>query len=74
MNGNVDSKKSSLEKQLVGFPKSKLWDLMDGLSYIIQLLEVGERYFVSRDQDLSNPEAEYAELEYEAPVEDWRNI
>lgn len=73
MSNNSDNK-SSLEKQLVGFPKSKLWDLMDATSYIIQLLEVGERYFTSKNQDLSNPESEYDELEYEDPVENWRVV
>ena len=36
-----------LEEQLVGFPKSKLKDIMDVLGYIVQMLEEGERYFLS---------------------------
>ncbi|MEE8599341.1 MAG: hypothetical protein V3S69_07560, partial [Dehalococcoidales bacterium] len=28
-----------LEQQLLGFPRSKLWDIMDALAYIIQMLE-----------------------------------
>jgi len=62
-----------LEQQLLMFPRSKLWDLMDGLAYIIEMLELGERYFTPQE----NPrdiEAEYKELEYEDPLENWRDI
>ena len=60
-----------LEAQLLMFPRSKLWDLMDGLAYIIQMLELGERYFVPKE-DPEDIEAEYAELDYEDPIENWR--
>ena len=65
----IDIKK--LEAQLLMFPKSKLWDLMDALAYIIEMLELGERYF-SPAIDPTNSEAEYAELTYDKPVENWR--
>ena len=61
-----------LEQQLLMFPRSALWDLMDALAYIIQLLEVGERYFSPTNEDPSDSEAEFRELEYEQPLENWR--
>lgn len=60
-----------LESQLLMFPRSKLWDIMDCLAYIIEMLEVGERYF-NPGGDPENIESEYAELTYDKPVEDWR--
>jgi len=62
-----------LESQLLMFPRSKLWDLMDCLAYIIEMLELGERYFSPRD-DMTDPEAEFRELEYERPINEWRYI
>jgi len=62
-----------LEQQLLMFPRSALWDLMDGLAYLIEMLELGERYFSPND-DPDNLEAEYKELTYDHPVEDWRYI
>ena len=60
-----------LEHQLLTFPRSALWDLMDCLAYIIEMLELGERYFSPTD-DPSDIEAEYDELEYEQPISNWR--
>lgn len=60
-----------LEQQLLMFPRSALWDLMDALAYIVEMLELGERYF-SPKEDLNDIEAEYRELDYEKPVENWR--
>ena len=60
-----------LEQQLLMFPRSKLWDLMDGLAYIIELLELGERYF-SPTEDPKDLEAEYDELDYDPPIDNWR--
>jgi phage terminase large subunit-like protein len=34
-----------LEQQLLSFPRSKYWDVMDATAYIVELLELGERYF-----------------------------
>ena len=59
------------ESQLLMFPRSKLWDLMDCAAYIIEMLELGERYFSPRD-DPNDIEAEYQQLEYEQPVGNWR--
>lgn len=60
-----------LESQELMFPRSKLWDLMDCLAYIVEMLELGERYF-SPKEDPGDIEAEYKELEYEEPISNWR--
>ncbi len=60
-----------LEAQLLMFPRSKLWDIMDAEAYIIEMLELGERYF-SPKEDPQDVEAEYKELDYEPPIADWR--
>lgn len=60
-----------LEQQLLMFPRSALWDIMDAEAYIIEMLELGERYF-SPKEDPDNIEAEYKELNYEEPVSNWR--
>lgn len=64
-----------LEQQLTMFPRSKLWDLMDALAYIIEMMELGERYFGSEsEEDSDDLEAQYRELDYEDPVQDWRQL
>ena len=60
-----------LEQQLLMFPRSALWDLMDCLAYLIEMLELGERYF-SPKENPDDIESEYSELDYEKPIEDWR--
>jgi hypothetical protein len=62
-----------LEHQLLLFPRSALWDLMDALAYIIEMLELGERYF-SPKQDPNDIESEYKELNYEKPIDNWRYV
>lgn len=62
-----------LEGQLTMFPRSALWDLMDCLAYIIEMLELGERYF-SPTPYMEDPEAQYADLKYDKPVQEWRII
>jgi len=62
-----------LEQQLLSFPRSALWDLMDALAYIIEMLELGDRYFGCNDS-IDNCEDEYKELTYEQPLEGWRII
>jgi len=53
-----------LEAQLMGFPRSRRWDLMDALAYMVELLEKGERYFHTREYSEKKEvvEAEYKEL------------
>ncbi len=62
-----------LESQLLMFPRSALWDLMDCLAYIIEMLELGERYF-SPSENPDDAEAEFKELDYDNPIEDWRAV
>jgi len=50
-----------LEGQLLSFPRSRLWDIMDALAYIVEMMELGERYFEPpEDLDI---DSEYDELE-----------
>lgn len=60
-----------LEAQLIMFPRSKLMDIMDAAAYVIQMLELGERY-MSPNFDESDPEAEYRELSYDPVMQNWR--
>lgn len=62
----------ALEQQLRLFPRSKLWDIMDALAYIVEMLEVGERYFAPMDEDSNDPESEFKQLDYEPAVANWR--
>lgn len=36
---------SPLENQLISFPRSKYWDVMDATAYVVEMLELGERFF-----------------------------
>jgi len=62
-----------LEQQLLMFPRSALWDLMDAEAYIIEMLELGERYFSPKDDPI-DIEAEYKDIRYEKVIEDWRIV
>jgi predicted phage terminase large subunit-like protein len=62
-----------LEQQLLMFPRSALWDLMDCLAYLVEMLELGERYF-SPKENPDDIESEYKELDYDEPVENWRYV
>lgn len=53
---------SPLEAQLLSFPRSKRDDLMDALAYVVEMLELGERYFIPKD-DGTDIEDEYKDLE-----------
>lgn len=65
-----------LEQQLLAYPRSKRWDVMDALAYIIELLELGERYFSAEDaeDDPKVIEDEYRELDEdrEPVAQGWR--
>jgi hypothetical protein len=57
---------SKLEGQLLSFPKGKLVDVADATAYIIELLELGGRYFTSPDEVIDpTGEDEFAQLDYE---------
>ena len=62
-----------LEQQLLMFPRSALWDLMDAEAYLIEMLELGERYF-SPKEDPTDIESEYNEIKYEETIENWRFV
>jgi predicted phage terminase large subunit-like protein len=66
---------ADLEAQLLAFPKSRLWDIMDGLAYVVEMMEMGGRYF-QPPEEFDDPEEEYKELEneYEPAVDGWRMI
>ena len=57
-----------LEQQLLNFPHSKRLDAMDAAAYIVELMELGDRFFVPQAQDPKAPgfqsdEDKFAELE-----------
>jgi hypothetical protein len=52
-----------LEGQLLGFPRSKLWDVMDGLAYITWIMDKHSIYFdpiEGENEDV--PEEEYDDI------------
>ena len=64
------------EQQLMGFPKSKLWDIMDAAAYIVEILEMGLRYFDPKDlqgDTRALVESEYVKLEESYEDEDFFN-
>jgi len=71
---------SALELQLLAYPRSKKDDLMDALAYVIEMLELGERYFVPDETQFEDKEGdiedEYAALEREDEplLEGWRAL
>lgn len=50
-----------LEAQLLSFPRSKKDDIMDALAYVVEMLELGERYFIPTE-DGKDVEDEYKDL------------
>ncbi len=69
-----------LEGQLLSFPRSGLVDVADATAYIVELLELGQRYFsvpdelLPQDED-GNPEDEFACLENDEPLAgNWRLV
>ena len=77
-NGHIYHNKSAttkLEGQLLAFPRGKLVDCADAEAYIIELLELEGRYFTTPDEAYpQNDEDEYADLEYELPLNYSRRI
>jgi hypothetical protein len=53
---------AALERQLMSYPRSKKDDIMDDLAYIVEMLELGERYFVPKDDGSKDIEDEYKDL------------
>lgn len=50
-----------LEAQLISFPRSKKDDIMDALAYVVEMLELGERYFIPSENG-KEVEDEYKDL------------
>jgi hypothetical protein len=67
---------ATLESQLLAFPRGKRVDCADATAYIIEMLELGERYFSTPPENDHRPnhEDEFAELENETPLENWERI
>jgi len=57
-----------LESQLIGFPRSKYWDIMDAAAYVVELMELEGDYFDPMDK-YDNPEDEYADLDNDDPLD-----
>ena len=58
-----------LESQLLGFPRSKYWDVMDAAAYITKVMEMEQHYFDPEGFDEVDPEDEFAELENDQMLE-----
>lgn len=65
---------AKLESQLLSFPRSALLDVADATAYIIELLELGQRYFTTPEISLEESEKEFASLEYDEPIASWRIV
>jgi predicted phage terminase large subunit-like protein len=63
---------AGLEAQLLMFPRAKLWDIMDAFAYIVEMLELGDRYFEPPYDEDEDPEEEFKELDYDEPIDNWR--
>ncbi len=64
-----------LETQLLSFPRSKRFDVMDATAYVVELLDVGDRYFepiydTLEEEDDDDYASLYDDCEDELP--DWR--
>ncbi len=58
-----------LESQLMAFPRSQLWDVMDAAAYIIEVLELNLDYFDPPELSDEDIEAEYAELKDDPAID-----
>lgn len=61
-----------LEAQLISFPHSKRLDIMDAVAYVVEMLEMGERYFMPGDVEPEAIEDEYKDLDNEPEMVGWR--
>lgn len=58
-----------LESQLMAFPRSKLWDVMDAAAYIIEVMEMEATYFEPPEISDEDLEAEFAELDNDRAID-----
>lgn len=61
--------RGSLEAQLLSFPYSKFWDVMDCLANCIDMFDIGERSFTFQPLEGSKPEDEFERLRLEDDAE-----
>jgi len=59
-----------LEGQLMAFPRSRLWDVMDAVAYIVEIMELENEYFEPPEEELADED--YSELLNDDPVEEYR--
>jgi hypothetical protein len=59
-----------LESQLIAYPRSKYWDVMDCFAYVVEMMALGERYMYP--EDMKDVEDEYDILDNEPAFEGWR--
>jgi hypothetical protein len=60
-----------LEAQLLAFPRPLRWDVMDATAYLVEMLDVGDRFFDPPEAE-GDEEDMFDELDYEEPLNDWR--
>jgi hypothetical protein len=63
---------ATLEAQQLSFQRAKRIDVADASAYIIELLELGGRYFDAPELSDEESANEFADLEYEDTLSDWR--
>ena len=56
----------ALEAQLLSFPRAKKDDVSDAMAYIVELLEMGERFFMPTQKDSKD---EFADIVYDPPLQ-----
>lgn len=64
-----------LEAQLLSFPRSKKWDVMDATAYMVEMFELGNRYFMPPESNEEEDEKIYKTLleeEEDLPELEWR--
>lgn len=54
---------AALEAQLLSYPRSKRWDIMDALAYIVELMDIGSRYFDPPEDEIEEPDDEDVDIE-----------
>lgn len=64
---------AQLELQLLSHPRSKRKDIMDALSSVIEMLDIGERFFVPKDGE-DDIEDEYNDLYDDYEEDDYRKV
>ncbi len=62
---------TKLEHQLQWFPRSKLWDVMDGTSYITKIMDEHFIYFDPSEGDDPDEPDEYEDIEDDEAIEHW---